>query len=181
MIPARAEKTTVATILGHFWSSSAVEQNYGWDRVTNSDGDLLAARCHFFAWQPMDAEGRSLQADELMKHAAGAGLEAVAFHESFPIHVARYRKIKDAVLQTVAWALLSVLVSLALFIPFRHAVIAVVMVAGVVLVMLGFMSLTEITYNAVTYSTSVMAIGFCVEYLVHVLHFTNHGVPACST
>eukprot|EP00930_Biecheleria_cincta_P003811 TRINITY_DN10471_c0_g1_i3.p1 TRINITY_DN10471_c0_g1~~TRINITY_DN10471_c0_g1_i3.p1 ORF type:complete len:1024 (-),score=185.59 TRINITY_DN10471_c0_g1_i3:129-3164(-) len=180
MIPAQADKATVANILGHFWSLSVVEENYGWDRVTSSDGDLLAARCHFFAWQPMDADKRFLQANELIDYASRAGLEAVAFHESFPIHVARYRKIKDAVLQTVGWALLSVLLSLAVFIPFRHAVIAVVMVAGVVLVMFGFMSLTETTFNAVTYSTCVMAIGFCVEYLVHVLHFTNHGVPADS-
>merc|ERR1712232_1002958 len=62
--------------------------------------------------------------------------------------------------------------------PLQYAFLAVVNVAGVVVVLLGFMSVAGISCNAISYTVCVMAIGFCVDYSCHVMHFAEQGIPA---
>jgi len=175
LLPYWADELRVSQTLFVIWNEPMVRKHYEWDRLSNGAGDLDAARCHCYFWQPTDADERAMQALELMDEADNAGLDTVVYHESFPVHVARWRRVKEAVLRTSGWALLSVFCSLMFLLPARGALLAVFNVTGVLVVLLGFMSLTGATYNATTYATSVMAIGFCIDYSCHMVHFATHG------
>eukprot|EP00931_Biecheleriopsis_adriatica_P067313 TRINITY_DN41472_c0_g1_i1.p1 TRINITY_DN41472_c0_g1~~TRINITY_DN41472_c0_g1_i1.p1 ORF type:complete len:369 (+),score=41.74 TRINITY_DN41472_c0_g1_i1:546-1652(+) len=177
-LPYWADEMRVSQTLGVFWRQQEVRENYGWDRVAEWDDTTEAARCHFFLWQPTDPEERTKQALELMDSADNSGLDAIVYHESFPVHVSIWQQGKEYVLQTVGWALFSVLCSLMVLLPARNALLCVFNVAGVLLVLLGFMSVTGVSYNAITYTTCVMAIGFCIDYTCLMLHFATHGVPS---
>jgi len=177
VIPSATDETMASQAISHFWSLQEVKETFSWDRIIDSNGDVEAARCHCLFWQPTDAEERTRQALQLMDVAGNSGIDAVVYHDSFPIHVSRWRLVKESVLQTSGWVLLSVLISLMVLLPARNAVLGVCNVTGVVLVLLGSMSIRGVTYNAITYTSCVMAIGFCVDYTCHIVHFSDHGVP----
>eukprot|EP00931_Biecheleriopsis_adriatica_P089684 TRINITY_DN63773_c0_g1_i1.p1 TRINITY_DN63773_c0_g1~~TRINITY_DN63773_c0_g1_i1.p1 ORF type:complete len:944 (+),score=146.59 TRINITY_DN63773_c0_g1_i1:40-2871(+) len=159
-----------------FFSIAGMQQIYDWDVLRGSNGTLQAVRCRFLVWQPMDAAERSRHADSLVTVAEQAGLPVIAYHSSFAIHVARYNSIKWMVLESAGYAGIAVLLSLLILLPVRHALLAVGNVMAVVLVLFGYMVIRGISCNAISYSTVVMAIGFCVDYSCHVVHFADHNI-----
>jgi len=145
-----------------------------------------AIYCGVYVEQPVAAQLRRDQAVALIELADAAtaaqnGLFGVSFyHISFPIHVARYDIVFEETIQTAGWAILAVFCALLLALPLHRAFIAAVNVACVVVVVVGFMTAVGITFNAISYTTIVMAIGFCVDYTVHIMHFSNLGKASDS-
>lgn len=156
--------------------ASSMRELYAWDLQEDSNGTIRSARCRFFVWQPMDAKRRNDHADNLLAAVAQAGVPVVAYHSSLATHVARYKRIKNMVLESAAYSSIAVLVALLLLLPIRHALLAVGNVVAVVAVLLGYMALSGITCNAISFSVCVMAIGFCVDYSCHIVHFADHNV-----
>jgi len=48
---------------------------------------------------------------------------------------------------------------------------------AVIIFLFGAMVITNTACNAITLTVCVMALGFCVDYSCHVVHFMEHGVP----
>lgn len=143
--------------------------------------------CLVYALQPQsDAKARSTQAAALNSvvatanaafGAAGSSTRLTLAHLSFATHAAGYEPIDGMCLGTAGWALLAVSCVLCLTLPTHRAILATLNVALVVLCLLGFMGAAGITYNPISYSTLTMAIGFCVDYTVEVMHFSTVGPP----
>jgi len=146
-----------------------------------------AIYCAAYVEQPVVAQHRHDQAIALIDLADRAtsaqnGTFSVRFyHISFPIHVAPYPAIIPETIATAGWAILSVFCALLLSLSVARALVAATSVACVVVVVVGFMAAASITFNAIVYTTIVMAIGFCVDYTVHVMHFSSLGQPSDST
>ena len=140
---------------------------------------LQAARCRVVLWQPSDADKRSEQAQDIFRQVKGEFPEvnAVPYHLSFPTQTARYRVIKDKTFSTAGFAFIGVFVAVIITMPVHLAFLAVGNVMAVTCVLFGFMWACNITCNVISYSVCVMAIGFCVDYSCHIVHFAHHGVP----
>ena len=78
---------------------------------------------------------------------------------------------------TIAMALLTVGVVLLLALPVHRALISVLNIFLVVFAIIGFMGYAGISYNLISYCTLTMAIGFCVDYTVELMHFSVIGEP----
>ena len=173
--PAEAN-ATLAAFLG-----SPAGKMFARDVVHSKTGnDLAAARCRIFVWQPVDVALRSRQGQRLTAIADRASVPAILYHASLPVHVGRYEEIQGLIFQTMGYACFAVFSALLLFLPPHLALLAVTNVASVVVVLLGFMVLAGISCNAISYIVCVMAIGFCVDYSCHIMHFANHD-PAART
>ena len=81
---------------------------------------------------------------------------------------------------TVGLALLVVGAVLLLALPVHRALISVLNIFLVVFAMIGFMGYAGISYNLISYCTLTMAIGFCVDYTVELMHFSVIGEPGDS-
>eukprot|EP00928_Gymnodinium_smaydae_P007107 TRINITY_DN1255_c0_g1_i1.p1 TRINITY_DN1255_c0_g1~~TRINITY_DN1255_c0_g1_i1.p1 ORF type:complete len:925 (+),score=132.53 TRINITY_DN1255_c0_g1_i1:209-2776(+) len=138
--------------------------------LTNDGKDVERARCSVIAKQPLHYAKRAEQAVELKGMTEATGLTLTLFSPSFAVHVARYDAMLRLVLETVAYAIGAVFVCLLFFFPVHVATLAACNVSFVLLTVLGYMSFMGITCNAVTYTSSVMAVGFCVDYSCHVSH-----------
>eukprot|EP00930_Biecheleria_cincta_P013002 TRINITY_DN11809_c0_g1_i2.p1 TRINITY_DN11809_c0_g1~~TRINITY_DN11809_c0_g1_i2.p1 ORF type:complete len:905 (+),score=127.81 TRINITY_DN11809_c0_g1_i2:73-2787(+) len=156
--------------------ASSMHELYDWDLQKDGSGTIESARCRFFVWQPMDSKKRSDHAGNLLAVVAQADLPVVAYHESLAIHVARYKRIKQMVLDSAACSFIAVFAALLFFLPVRNAILAVGNVVAVVAVLFGCMTLSGITCNTISFSVCVMAIGFCVDYSCHIVHFADHNV-----
>jgi len=77
------------------------------------------------------------------------------------------------ILMTIVIALCAVACVLVLAIPIHRAIITAFNILLVVINMLGFMGYAGITYNPVSFCTLTMAIGFCVDYTVELMHFSS--------
>lgn len=62
---------------------------------------------------------------------------------------------------------------LLLALPITRAIITTVNIGLVVLNLLGFMGYSGITFNPISFCTLTMAIGFCVDYTVELMHFSS--------
>jgi len=138
---------------------------------------LQAARCRIMLWQPTEAKGRSDQAKLLRDLAAQSSISALPYHVTFPIQVARYNSIKKELLISAGFCTLAVFVSLLISLPTHLAILAQINIMAVILFLFGFMVVAKITCNAISYSICVMALGFCVDYSCHVVHFMEHDAP----
>ena len=69
---------------------------------------------------------------------------------------------------------------LLLALPVHRALISVLNIFLVVFAMIGFMGYAGISYNLISYCTLTMAIGFCVDYTVELMHFSVIGEPGDS-
>ena len=78
---------------------------------------------------------------------------------------------------TIALALLTVGCVLLLALPVHRALISVLNIFLVVFAIIGFMGYAGIAYNLISYCTLTMAIGFCVDYTVELMHFSVIGEP----
>ena len=140
-----------------------------------------AIYCGVYVEQPVTAQERRDQTVALTEMAdtitaaQGGAFSLTIYHISFPIHVARFDLIFNETLTTAGWAILAVFCALLLALPVHLAIISALNVACVVVVVVGFMTVAGITFNAISYTTIVMAIGFCVDYTVHIMHFSNLG------
>ena len=76
--------------------------------------------------------------------------------------------IISSVRTTLGYVVLGVFGILMLILPFHLAFLASAGVTGVILVMLGYMAVKGITYNALTLCVCVLVAGFCVDYFTHV-------------
>ena len=139
---------------------------------------LQAARCRAFIWQPTDSEKRSEQALNIISQVKDSfpELRAIPYHLSFPTQTARYRIIKDKTFSTAGFAFVGVFLAVLITMPVHLAFLAVGNVMAVTCVLFGFMWACNITCNVISYSVCVMAIGFCVDYSCHIVHFSDHGV-----
>jgi len=81
---------------------------------------------------------------------------------------------------TIAYALITVGVVLLLVLPVHRAIISVLNIFLVVFAIIGFMGITGVNYNLISYCTLTMAIGFCVDYTVELMHFSVIGEPGDS-
>lgn len=168
-----------ASVLAFFASEAG--SIYKKDVLHSSNGSVVAARCRAFLWQPTSPDARNAQAEGLRAAAASSRLSVVAYHPSFPIHVVRYRHIQSMTLQGVVSACLAVFLSLLLVLPLPFAILAVTNVIAVVLALFGYMAAVGITCNALSYTVCIMAIGFCVDYTCHVMHFADRSFKADRT
>ena len=139
---------------------------------------LQAARCRAFIWQPTDSEKRSEQALNIIRQVKDGfpELRAIPYHLSFPAQTARYRIIKEKTFSTAGFAFLGVFLAVLITMPVHLAFLAVGNVMAVTCVLFGFMWACNITCNVISYCVCVMAIGFCVDYSCHIVHFADHGV-----
>ncbi|CAE7865329.1 Ptchd3 [Symbiodinium necroappetens] len=139
---------------------------------------LQAARCRVFLWQPTDSEKRSQQALDVISQVKDGfpELNVIPYHLSFPSQTARYRVIKDKTFSTAGFAFVGVFLAVLITMPVHLAFLAVGNVMAVTCVLFGFMYACGITCNVISYSVCVMAIGFCVDYSCHIVHFAEHGV-----
>ena len=140
---------------------------------------LRAARCRAFLWQPTDAAKRSEQALNIVSQVREGfpELDAIPYHLSFPTQTARYRIIKDKIFSTAGFAFIGVFLAVLITMPVHLAFLAVGNVMAVTCVLFGFMWLCGITSNLISFTVCVMAIGFCVDYSCHIVHFADHDVP----
>lgn len=149
------------------------------DAVGGVTEHLQAARCRVLLWQPTDSGRRSEQALELQRQVKESfpELGVIPYHLSFPTQTARYQIIKDKTFSTAGFAFIGVFLAVLVTMPIHLAFLAVSNVMAVTCVLFGFMWLCDITCNVISYSVCVMAIGFCVDYSCHVVHFADHGIP----
>eukprot|EP00930_Biecheleria_cincta_P022758 TRINITY_DN16568_c0_g1_i1.p1 TRINITY_DN16568_c0_g1~~TRINITY_DN16568_c0_g1_i1.p1 ORF type:complete len:917 (-),score=130.15 TRINITY_DN16568_c0_g1_i1:85-2835(-) len=176
-LPSQAGSKDADAAVSAFFASEAGSKHKQ-DVVQSLNGSLVAARCRAFLWQPIDPGDRNAQAESLRAAAAGSSLPVVAYHSSFPVHVVRYRHIQSMTLQGVASACLAVFVSLLLVLPLHFALLAVTNVIAVVVALFGYMAAVGIACNALSYTVCIMAIGFCVDYTCHVMHFADRHFKA---
>jgi len=87
------------------------------------------------------------------------------------------KELTSLVWSTIALALLTVGVVLLLALPVHRALVSVLNIFLVVFAIIGFMGYAGINYNLISYCTLTMAIGFCVDYTVEVMHFSVIGGP----
>lgn len=179
--PLMAMKAGVLTndlsMLGFLQSSPALHRD-----VVVKDGKVDAARCHVYLWQNMEPDKRSTQCDEIVAFADRSGdVHITLYHVSFPIHVSRYHLVKEQTLFTCGVAVGAVFISLLLFLPVHLAALSLLNVTCVLLTLFGYLAVAGITFNAVSYTTCVMAIGFCVDYTCHVVHFSVHHKPVSQS
>eukprot|EP00928_Gymnodinium_smaydae_P029397 TRINITY_DN22155_c0_g1_i2.p1 TRINITY_DN22155_c0_g1~~TRINITY_DN22155_c0_g1_i2.p1 ORF type:complete len:656 (+),score=65.27 TRINITY_DN22155_c0_g1_i2:213-1970(+) len=140
--------------------------------IARSDTGIEAARCHLFMWQPMQQSLRARQTQWLLSLVDASGLEgATAYHRSFPIHVGRYENIKWNTISTALYACAAVFLVLLVSMPARLAMLSVSSVGCVLLVLFGFMGWVGVTANAISYGVCVMAVGFCVDPVCHIVYF----------
>merc|ERR1712224_113150 len=71
---------------------------------------------------------------------------------------------------------MGVFISLLLFLPVHLAALSLLIVICVLLPLFGYLSWAGVTFNAVSYTTCVMGIGFCIDYTCHVVHFSVHDM-----
>jgi len=81
---------------------------------------------------------------------------------------------------TIGYSLLTVGVVLVFALPVHRALISVLNIFLVVFAIIGFMGYAKISYNLISYCTLTMAIGFCVDYTVELMHFSVIGAPSDS-
>lgn len=81
---------------------------------------------------------------------------------------------------TIGYSLLTVGLVLMFALPIHRALISVLNIFLVVFAIIGFMGYAQISYNLISYCTLTMAIGFCVDYTVELMHFSVIGAPADS-
>ena len=74
-------------------------------------------------------------------------------------------------------AILGVGLGLALTLPPHLVLVAVIGMVMVVFLFIGVVALMGYTVNAIVYTVLVMAIGMCVDYIVHFLHNVNPHKP----
>jgi len=82
-------------------------------------------------------------------------------------------EIVTQIMLTILIALTAVACVLVLAIPVHRAIITALNILLVVINILGFMGYAGITYNPVSFCTLTMAIGFCVDYTVELMHFSS--------
>lgn len=179
-LPNQARSHDADAAASAFFASLAGSK-YKKDVLQSSNGSLVAARCRAFLWQPTSPDARTAQAEGLRAAAARSRLSVVVYHPSFPIHVVRYRHIQNMTLQGVVSACLAVFLSLLLVLPLHFAILAVTNVIAVVVALFGYMAAVGITCNALSYTVCIMAIGFCVDYTCHVMHFADRSFKADKT
>lgn len=90
-----------------------------------------------------------------------------------PAHLCQDEELVLQILMTIVIALCAVACVLVLAIPIHRAIITAFNILLVVINMLGFMGYAGITYNPVSFCTLTMAIGFCVDYTVELMHFSS--------
>merc|ERR1719231_675074 len=86
----------------------------------------------------------------------------------------------DKASQSLCWqgvlvAITTVMCILLFTLPLRRALITGVNICAVVYCTMGFMGYSGLSYNLLTLCVSAMAPGFCVDYTVEVMHFSNLG------
>jgi len=128
-------------------------------------------------YQPTVAKDRASQAKLLRDLTAQSSIPALAYHLSFPIQVSRYNSIKKELMQSAAYCSCAVFVGLLLSLPAHLAILAQINIMAVIAFLFGFMVLMKITCNAISYTICVLALGFCVDYSCHVVHFMEHDAP----
>jgi len=177
-LPAQADAAIANTAVTSFLDPNTTTGAQFARDAAFEGGELTAARCRLAFWQESNAKKRADQADDLRALAARSGLQATAYDITFPVHVSRSKRIMEITLLTAAYCVCGVSVALLLTMPLHMAFLAVLNVAAVLVVLFGFMSIVNITANIISYTTCVMAVGFCVDYSCHVLHFAHHDIPA---
>ena len=90
------------------------------------------------------------------------------------------KELPSLVWFTIALALVVVGVVLLLALPVHRAAVSVLNIFLVVFAIIGFMGYAGVTYNLISYCTLTMAIGFCVDYTVELMHFSVIGNPKDS-
>jgi len=95
---------------------------------------------------------------------------------SWPTQVVRYRESLPLTISSTLYAGAGVAVSMLLTLPVHLTLLAVANVAAVVTVLFGYMVVSGLTCNPITYTVVLMSLGFCVDYSCHVVHFADYGV-----
>jgi len=162
---------------------SISNKRYAWDvhlagRFSGSlETSIDAARCRLLLWQPPQPGPRSQQSKALRELAAHASIPAVVYHSSLPMQVSRFDQIRRELLHSTAFCACAVFVALIISLPVHLAMLAQINIMAVIIFLFGVMVITNTTCNVITYTICVMALGFCVDYSCHVVHFMEHGVP----
>jgi len=134
--------------------------------------------CSVAILQPSNnADERLAQATFLQDLAHYARLRLPAkvhiYSHSFAEAVSNDQEIVKNIIITIIVALCAVSLVLLLALPITRAIITTVNIGLVVLNLLGFMGYSGITFNPISFCTLTMAIGFCVDYTVELMHFSS--------
>ena len=142
---------------------------------------LAAARCHVWFLQSRDSAAKAAQASTLMSLAHGSGIPAILYHSTFYTELAIFELTPSLIWSTLAFTVLGVFVTLLFLMPLLLAAMAACSVAGVYAVLLGYMAISNIAFNATTLCLIVIGAGFCVDYFTHVCFFAVSSLTGPAT
>ena len=132
--------------------------------------------CSLYAIQPANnAQKRLDQANFFsdLQRKGLAGTRIYIYSHNFAEAVSNDEMIVTNIIITIVVALSAVAIVLVLALPITRALITAFNILLVVLNILGFMGYSGISYNPVSFCTLTMAIGFCVDYTVEIMHFSS--------
>ena len=133
--------------------------------------------CYAIVALALDPQKRYDQAQRFSAFATTVSTESsfslTFYSKSWAIHIPGVTLIKGLILDTVGWALLVVTGVLVVSLPIARAIVAVFNIAAILAVVGGYMHFTSVSFSPISYVTLVMAVGFCVDYTVHVMHFSS--------
>eukprot|EP01043_Picozoa_sp_COSAG02_P024173 COSAG02_NODE_1313_length_13317_cov_77.434483_2_plen_878_part_00 len=123
---------------------------------------------------------RLSQYNSIMKEFSDLPFDTTVASPVFALHIGRIERMRGLIFSTVGFTIAAVFGALLMFIPPSAAAICALNICFVVGDVLGSVYYLGASFNAITFTTCVMAVGFCVDYSVHVIHFYSHANAATS-
>jgi hypothetical protein len=140
-------------------------------------GQIVAARCRVYVKYPITTGGKGGQSKDFSNIAAMQTIPVNFNSKLWAIDAPRIDKFKDSFYESLLALLITMYCVLMWFLPFHYALGAVTCVASVVVVLLGWMNIANVGYNAISYAALICAIGFSIDYFTHLFHFAHHAGP----
>ena len=128
--------------------------------------------------QSTEIAARLSQYESIIQEFSGLPFDTTVASPVFALHIGRFERVRGMILTTLAFSIVAVFGALLLFILPSAAAICTLNIVFVVGDVLGSVYYLGASFNAITFTTCVMAVGFCVDYSVHMIHFYSHASAA---
>ena len=135
----------------------------------DSDGsDVSWSRAVAYVRLPpsSDVAARHAQYESLEHELDGLPFGVTIASPTFALHLGRYEEIKPMMFTTLGLSIAAAFIALTIFISPFAAAVCTVNILFVVTDVLGCVYYLGASFNAITFTTCVMAVGFCVDYSV---------------
>ena len=183
MVSTGVEVTDEMTSLGEFLTGFPAYQQYLVDRsasgslpVSISDAGLSRLVAFQLRLPPSsEVDARLGQYNSIKEEFSGLPFDTTVASPVFALHVGRIERVRRLIFSTVGFSIAAVFGALLMFISPFAAATCTLNICFVVGDVLGCVYFLGASFNAITFTTCVMAVGFCVDYSVHVIHFYVHA------